>query len=277
MTLRNYAAPLRRLPVDKIVTDDVLLVLKPHWNEKPETASRLRGRIERVLDAAKAQGLRTGENPARWRGHLDQLLPKRQLITRGHYAAMRFGDVPTFIASLRSKNSTAALALEFVVLTAARCGEVVGARWQEFDLENAMWTVPVSRMKAAREHRVPLSQRALGIIQVMHEHRDGDFVFPSTRHLGKSLAVRTLWWLLRGMRISGATVHGFRSTFRDWAAECTNFPSEVCEAALAHSVANKVEAAYRRGDLFDKRRKLMEAWAIYCATPKAGKVLAFKR
>jgi integrase len=277
MTLRNYAAPLRRLPVDKILTNDVLSVLKPHWNEKPETASRLRGRIERVLDAAKAQGLRAGENPARWRGHLDQLLPKHQSIARGHYAAMHFGDVPTFMSKLRSQPSNAALALEFVVLTAARCGEAVGARWDEFDLQNAMWTVPVSRMKAGREHRVPLSQRALGIIQVMHEHRGGDFVFPSTRHPGKSLAVRTLWRLLRGMRISDATVHGFRSAFRDWAAECTNFSSEVCEAALAHSVANKVEAAYRRGDLFEKRRKLMEAWAIYCVTPKAGKVLAFKR
>ena len=277
MTLRNYAAPLRRLPVDKIVTDDVLSVLKPHWNEKPETASRLRGRIERVLDAAKAQGLRTGENPARWRGHLDQLLPRRQSITRGHYAAMHYGDVPTFMTRLRSKHSTAALALEFVVLTAARCGEAVGARWQEVDLENAMWTVPVSRMKAGREHRVPLSQRALTILKVMREHRDGDFVFPSARHLDKSLAVRTLWRLIRGMQIRDATVHGFRSAFRDWAAECTNFPSEVCEAALAHSVANKVEAAYRRGDLFEKRRKLMEAWAIYCVAPKAGKVVAFRR
>ena len=277
MTLRNYAAPLRRLPVDKIVTDDVLSVLKPHWNEKPETASRLRGRIERVLDAAKAQGLRTGENPARWRGHLDQLLPRRQSITRGHYAAMHYGDVPTFMTRLRSKHSTAALALEFVVLTAARCGEAVGARWQEFDPENAMWTVPVSRMKAGREHRVPLSQRALTILKVMREHRDGDFVFPSARHLDKFLAVRTLWRVIRGMQIRDATVHGFRSAFRDWAAECTNFPSEVCEAALAHSVANKVEAAYRRGDLFEKRRKLMEAWAIYCVAPKAGKVVAFRR
>jgi integrase len=230
--------------VDKIVTGDVLSVLKPHWNEKPETASRLRGRIER--------------------------------ITRGHYAAMHYGDVPTFMTRLRSKHCTAALALEFVVLTAARCGEAVGARWQEFDLENAMWTVPVSRMKAGREHRVPLSQRALTILKVMREHHDGDFVFPSARHFDKSLAVRTLWRVIRGMQIRDATVHGFRSAFRDWAAECINFPSEVCEAALAHSVA-KVEAAYRRGDLFEKRRKLMEAWAIYCVAPKAGKVVAFRR
>jgi integrase len=174
MTLRDYASPLRRLPIDKIATGDVLSVLKPHWNEKPETASRLRGRIERVLDAAKAQGLRTGENPARWRGHLDQLLPRRQSITRGHYAAMHYGDIPTFMGRLRSKHSNAALALEFVVLTAARCGEVVGARWEEFDLKNAMWTVPVSRMKAGRKHRVPLSQRTLGIVQIMHDHRNGE-------------------------------------------------------------------------------------------------------
>jgi integrase len=277
MTLLNYAAPLRRLQVDKIVTDDVLSVLKPHWNGKPETASRLRARIERVLDAAKAQGLRSGENPARWRGHLDQLLPKRQSITRGHYAAMHYRDVPIFMSSLRSKQSATALALEFVVLTAARCGEVVGARWEEFDLENAMWTVPISRMKAGREHRVPLSLRALAIIKVMHELRNSDFVFPRVRHPGKSLAVRTLWRLMRGMGISDATVHGFRSAFRDWAAECTNFPGEVCEAALAHSIANKVEAAYRRGDLFEKRRKLMEAWATYCLAAKAGKVVAFSR
>ena len=278
MTLLDYAAPLRRLPVDKIVTDDVLSVLKPLWGEKPETASRLRGRIERVLDAAKAKGLRTGENPARRRGHLDQLLPKRQLITRGHYAAMPYGDVPAFMSRLHSKkHSTTALALEFVVLTAARCGEAVGARWEEFDLENAMWTVPVARMKAGREHRVPLSQRALTIIKIMHEVRNGDFVFPSVRHPGKSSAVRTLWRMMRGMGIKDATVHGFRSAFRDWAAERTNFPNEVCEAALAHAVSNRVEAAYRRGDLFDKRRKLIDAWAAYCETPKTAKVLSFAR
>ena len=190
---------------------------------------------------------------------------------------MHYGDVPTFMSRLRSKRSTAALALEFVVLTAARCGEAVAARWEEFDLENTMWTVPVSRMKAGREHRVPLSQRALTIIKVMHKLRHGDFVFPSARHPGKCLAVRTLWRVMRGVRIGDATVHGFRSAFRDWAAECTNFPGEVCEAALAHSIANKVEGAYRRGDLFEKRRKLMEAWATYCVAPKAGKVVAFGR
>jgi integrase len=276
MTLRDYAAPLRRLPVDKITTDDVLSVLKPLWNEKPETASRLRGRIERVLDAARAQGLRNGENPARWRGHLDQLLPKRQRLTRGHHAAMKYAELPGFMGDLRARQATAALALEFAVLTAARSGEVLGARWDEFDLDRAIWTIPAARMKAGREHRVPLSKRALKIVKAMQEARDGDFVFPGQK-AGKPLSVMALEMVLRRMKVEGVTVHGFRSAFRDWSAECTNFTNEVCEAALAHVIENKAEAAYRRGDLFDKRRKLMEAWAIYCAAPKAGKVVAFRR
>jgi integrase len=276
MTLRDYAAPLRRLPVDKIVTDDVLAVLKALWNAKPETASRLRGRIERVLDAAKAQGLRSGENPARWRGHLDQLLPKRQRLTRGHHAAMAYADVATFMPHLQSRKATAALALEFVILTAARTGEVLGAKWVEFDLDRAVWTVPATRMKAGREHRVPLSECALKIVKALHETRDSDLVFPGQKS-GTPLSVPALLILLRRMKIEGATVHGFRSAFRDWAAECTNFPNEVCEAALAHVIENKSEAAYRRSDLFDKRRKLMDAWAAYCATPKTDKIVAFRR
>ena len=276
MTLRVYAASLRRLPVGKITTDDVLAVLKLLWTEKPETASRLRGRIERVLDAAKAQGLRTGENPARWRGHLDQLLPKRHQLTRGHHAAMNYVELPAFINDLQARQATAALALEFTILTAARSGEVLGARWKEFDFDRAVWTVPAGRMKAGREHRVPLSRRALKIVKVLHEARTGDFVFPG-QNAGKPLSVMALEMMLRRMKIEDATVHGFRSAFRDWAAERTNFTNEVCEAALAHVIGNKAEAAYRRGDLFDKRRKLMEAWAVYCATPKAGKVVAFRR
>jgi len=276
MTLREYAAPLRRLPVDTITTDDVLSVLKRLWHDKPETASRLRGRIERVLDAAKAQGLRRGENPARWRGHLDQLLPKRQRLTRGHHAAMGYADVPAFIADLQSRQATAALALEFAILTAARSGEVLGARWDEFDLDHEIWTVPAERMKSGREHRVPLSRRALKIVKALHEARDGEFVFAGQKS-GKSLSVMALAMVLRRMKVADATPHGFRSAFRDWAAECTNFTSEVCEAALAHVIENKAEAAYRRGDLFEKRRKLMDAWAAYCATPKAGKVVAFGR
>ena len=215
MTLRDYAAPLRRLPVDKIATDDVLSVLKPIWNEKPETASRLRGRIERVLDAAKAQGLRNSENPARWRGHLDQLLPKRQRLTRGHHAAMDYADVPAFVAKLQARQATAALALEFAVLTAARSGEVLGARWAELDLDRAVWIVPPARMKAGREHRVPLSMQALRIVTAMHEASNGDFVFPGQKS-GTPLSVMALEMVLRRMKIEDATVHGFRSAFSDW-------------------------------------------------------------
>jgi integrase len=274
MTLREYAAPLRGLPVDKITTDDVLSVLKPPWNEKPETASRLRGRIERVLDAAKAQGLRSGENPARWRGHLDHLLAKRQRLTRGHYPAMTYADVSAFMATLRKREGIAARALEFGILTAARSGEVIGARWVEFDLDGAVWTVPAARMKAGKEHRIPLAPRALKIVKDMG--LSGEFVFPGGKP-GRPLSAKALAKALRRMKVKNATVHGFRSTFRDWAAECTNFTNEVCEAALAHVIENKVEAAYRRGDLFDKRRKLMDAWVVYCAAPKAGKVVAFKQ
>jgi integrase len=276
MTLRRYAAPLRRLPVDKIITDDVLSVLKPLWNERPETASRLRGRIERVLDAAKAQGLRSGENPARWRGHLSQLLPMRARLTYGHYAAMSYRDVSTFVVKLQSQEGIAARALEFLILTATRAGEALGARWEEFDLEHAVWTVPPIRMKAGREHRVPLSPRALEIVKEIREVRCEDFVFPG-RKPGKSSSGRSVLNVLRRMKIEGATVHGFRSTCRDWTAECTNFPNEVCEAALAHAIENRTEAAYRRGDLFDKRRKLMEEWATYCVAPKRGEVVAFRR
>jgi integrase len=276
MTLLRYAAPLRHLPVDKIGTAEVLSVLKPSWNAKPETASRLRGRIERILDAAKAQGLRSGENPARWRGHLDQLLPKRQRLTRGHHAAMPYPDVPTFISDLQLRHATAALALEFLILTAARSGEVLGARWNEFDLDRAIWTVPAKRMKAGREHRVPLSPRALRIAADLEVCRTGDFVFFGEKP-ERPLSGMSLEMMLRRMKIENATVHGFRSSFRDWAAECTNFPNEVCEAALAHVIENKAEAAYRRGDLFEKRRKLMDAWAAYCGTHKTGKIIAFTR
>jgi integrase len=263
LTTGTYCAAIRHLPVDKITTDDVVTVLQPLWSSKFETASRMRGRIERVLDAAKAQGLRRGENPARWRGHLDQLLPKRQRLARNHLAAMPYADVPTFMRKLRASEGTDARALEFAILTVARSGEVLGARWEEFDLDGAVWTVPPTRMKGGREHRVPLSARALQIVQAMHESRNGDFVFPRARP-GKPLSMRALERVLRRMGIEEATVHGFRSAFRDWAAEQTSFPAEVAEMALAHAIMSRVEAAYRRGDLFDKRRTLMEGWAEYC-------------
>ena len=189
---------------------------------------------------------------------------------------MSYTDVPAFMGGLQARQATAALALEFAILTAARSGEVLGARWDEFDLDGAVWTVPAARMKAGREHRVPLSRRALKIVKLMHEARNSEFVFPGQK-IGRPLAVVALEMVLRRMNAENATVHGFRSAFRDWAAECTNFPNEVCEAALAHVIENKAEAAYRRGDLFDKRRKLMEAWATHCAMPKVGKVVAFRR
>lgn len=258
-TLRDHAAALRPLGVGAITTDDVLAALKPIWATKPETASRVRGRIERVLDAAKAKGLRTGENPARWRGHLDQLLPKRGRLTRGHHAAMPYAAVPAFMVRLREREALAALALEFTILTAARSGEVLGARRKEFDLKERIWTVPASRMKGGQEHRVPLSDRALEIATAIGE---GDFVFPGERR-GRPLSPNALNNILSRMEVD-ATVHGFRSSFRDFAGNETHFPREVCEAALAHVIENKAEAAYRRGDALDKRRELMRTWADYC-------------
>jgi integrase len=271
-TLTDYAAPLRHLPVDKISTEDVLAVLKPRWIATPTTASRLRGRIERVLDAAKARGLRTGENPARWRGHLDQLLPRRPRLAQRRHAAMSYSEVPDFMARLRAVDTVVARALEFTILTVARSGEVLGARWEEVDLERAVWTVPAERMKGGREHRVPLVGRALEILLALHAARTGDFVFPGSR---PGRALRNMKHVMQrrmGLKVS---VHGFRSSFRDWAAECTSFTNEVCEAAMAHAIENRTEAAYRRGDLFAKRRMLMQAWDRSCATPSGGRVVAF--
>jgi integrase len=277
MTLREYAKPIRAKSIDSIGVHDVLAVLKPLWARTPETAERLRGRIENVLDAARAKGFRSGENPARWRGHLDQLLPKRQRLSRGHHAAMPYGDVPAFMAELRSRGALAARALELTILTACRSGEVLHARWREFDLTAGVWTVPAERMKAGKEHRVPLSERALGILGALRPlaRDETAFVF-SGRVAGKALSNMGMGMLMRRMGRDGVTVHGFRSAFRDWAAECTPFPHEVCEMALAHTIGNKAEAAYRRGDLFDKRRALMDAWALHCE-PKADNVLMLER
>jgi len=207
---------------------------------------------------------------------MDQPLTKHQRLTRGHHAAMEYADLPAFMMDLKNRQATAARALEFAILTAARSGEVLDARWDEIDLNRAVWCVPAARMKAGREHRVPLSKEALELIKALHEVRQGEAVF-SGQKAGKPLSVMALAMVLRRMKIAGVTVHGFRSSFRDWAAECTNFANEVCEAALAHVIENKAEAAYRRGDLFEKRRKLMEAWATYCATPTVGQIVAFAR
>lgn len=267
MTLTTYAEPLRAKAVDAITTQDVLDVLKVLWKRVPETAERLRGRIENVLDAAKAKGHRSGENPARWRGHLDQLLPKRQRLSRGHHAALGYEVVPVFMGRLRERDAVAARALEFVILTAARSGEVLGAQWSEIDVARRVWTIPPARMKAGREHRVPLSPRALEIIEEMKVFGEEGYLFPGPKP-DRPLSVMAMAMLLRRMKCE-VTVHGFRSSFRDWASETTGFPHEVCEMALAHAIGNKAEAAYRRGDLFDKRRGLMEAWASYCAAGNA--------
>jgi integrase len=257
---------LRAKRVDAVDTADILSVLKPLWLAAPETASRLRGRIEAVLAAATAKGDRTGPNPAQWRNHLDHLLPKRGRLTRGHHAAMPYADVPAFIGRLRENGSLAALALEFTILTAARSGEVLGALWGEVDLAAKVWTVPATRMKAAKEHRVPLSDRALAILEEVAKLRPDDqparFIFPG-RKPGRGLSGMALEMVLRRMEID-VTPHGFRSSFRDWAGEETSFPRDVAEAALAHTLRDKVEAAYRRGDALEKRRKLMTAWAGYC-------------
>ncbi|MPR11505.1 tyrosine-type recombinase/integrase [Microvirga tunisiensis] len=267
MTLTVYCEPLRPKPVAEVGTEDVLKILQPLWATKPETASRLRGRIERVLDFARARGQRAGENPARWRGHLDALLPKRTKLTRGHHKAMPFDDVPAFMALLREREAVAALALEFAILTAARSGEVLGARWDEVNLDTGVWTVPAERMKASRAHRVPLSERAVEILRQMEQAQFSEFVFPGLKR-NQPLSGMALEMVLRRMKVD-VTVHGFRSAFRDWAGERTHFPREIAEAALAHLVGDAVERAYRRGDALEKRRELMEAWASFCE-PKAG-------
>ena len=262
-TLATYAYPVfGDLPVASVNVALVTKALEPIWQTKTETASRLRGRIETVLDWAKARGLRDGDNPARWRGHLDMLLPRPSKVARvEHLAAMSYRDVPAFMTELRQRNEIAARALEFCVLTAARSGEVIGAKWPEIGLAAKMWTVPGSRMKAGREHRVPLCNRAYDILVTLpHE---GGLVFAGARK-GKPLLGKSMLALLRDMRGTDGTVHGFRSSFRDWAAEQTSYPNELCEIALAHAVSDKVEAAYRRGDMMEKRRRLMADWADYC-------------
>jgi integrase len=215
-----------------------------------------------VLDAAKAQGFRQGENPARWRGgHLDRLLPKRQKLTRGHHAPMPYADVPAFISAIRDMPGVAPRALEFAILTAARSGETLGALWAEIDFNAKIWMVPAARMKGAREHRVPLSDRALKILHELEKARVSEFVFPGMKQ-GRPLSVMALEMVLRRAKVD-CTAHGFRSTFRDWAGEETHFPREICEGALAHIVGDAAERAYRRGDALEKRRTLMESWARY--------------
>jgi integrase len=263
-SLASYVYPrLGDLPIAAIDTALVLAALEPIWKIKPETASRVRGRIESVLDWAKARGYRYGENPARWRGHLDHLLPARNKVRRvEHFAALPYDELIAFMAKLRTQPEQPARALEFLILTAARTGEVLGAQWDEID--GNVWTIPAERMKAGKPHRVPLSHRAVEIL--MSLPREGEFIFVGARTSAVSNP-HQLKRVFQRMGYDNITVHGFRSTFRDWAAETTAYPNHVVEEALAHSIANGVEAAYRRGDLFEKRRRLMEDWSEYCGRP----------
>jgi integrase len=267
-TLATYVTPVfGRLPIQHIDTTLIMKALDPIWRTKPETASRLRSWIEAILSWAIVRGYRDGENPARWKGHLDQLLPLRTKVRAvQHHAALPYNEIGAFMVDLRSREAVAARALEFLILTAGRTSEVLNACWSEIDIADQVWVIPGSRMKARREHRVPLSDAALIVLKRMQAVRDGDLVFPGAKH-GRPLSNMAMLVLLRRMGRGDLTAHGFRSTFRDWAAERTNFPSEIAEMALAHAVGSKVEAAYRRGDLFDRRHRIMAEWAKFCSTP----------
>jgi integrase len=263
--MKTYVTPVfGNLFVRDVGLPHVMAVLEPIWREKNETASRLRGRIELVLDWATARGMRDGLYPARWRCHLDKLLPKPSKVQKvEHFSALAVAEVGAFMERLRAVEGMGPRALEFAILTAARSGQVRGAKWEEIDLATRVWIVPADRMKAGREHRVPLSEQAIALIQALPRVDGGDLVFPG--RTGGMLSEMTLTAVLRRMKV-GAVPHGFRSTFSDWAAERTAHPSEVREMALAHAVGDKVEAAYRRGDLFEKRRHLMADWAAFLQT-----------
>jgi integrase len=280
-TLSAYAYPIiGELSVATIDTGHVTRILEPIWATKPETAARVRGRVEAVLDYAATHRWREGENPARWRGHLENVLPKRSKVRKvEHHAALPWGEMGAFMATLETQEGTGALALRFAILCAARTGEVIGAQWDEIDMKAAVWTVPGERMKSGREHRVPLNDAALAVLREAGRLREGDgtFVFPGGKR-GKPLSNMAMLALLRRMERGDLTAHGFRSTFRDWAAE-TGQPADLAEAALAHVVGDKTVAVYQRGDLLDRRRKLMTAWAAFCgrkAPAEAGRVVAMR-
>lgn len=267
-SLRDHAGIIRDKPLDQITTDDMLAILQPIWLTKSETAGRVRGRIERILDAARVRGFipRDVANPARLKGHLDFLLPKRPGLVRGHHAALPYKDAPAFMASLRKRPALAARCLEFTILTAARSGEALGATWGEIDQTEKLWRVPGSRMKAGVDHVVPLSDAAMALLEHFHHDKakaeDRIFMIDGAARSNMAMAM-----LLRRMDMSHITTHGFRSTFRDWAGDCTSFPREIIEAALAHTISNKAEAAYRRGTAIERRRTLMAEWADYLNSP----------
>lgn len=277
-TLKTYASPIiGRLPVSEVELPHIVEILEPIWTTKTETASRLRGRIEAVLAWATVAGYRSGDNPARWKGHLDAVLPKPSKVAKvKNHRALPIDDMGAFMVALRKREGMAAKALEFLILTAARSGEVRGATWDEIDLKAKVWTIPAERMKAGKEHRVPLSDPAVALLEALPRLAGSPYVFPSAR--GGMLSDMALSALMKRMAVD-AVPHGFRSTFRDWCAERTNYPREVAEMALAHTISDKVEAAYRRGDLFEKRRRLMADWARFCDTTQkaSGEVVPLQR
>lgn len=267
MTLDKYAAPLHKKPIAEITRDDVVETLKPIWATIPETADRTRMRIAAVIDHAKARGLFVGDNPADWRGGLKELLPARSKLSRGHHAAVPHKELPAVIARLRAATGVSARAVEFAALTAARSGEVRGAVRSEFDLDAALWTIPAERMKAGRDHEVPLSSRAVEIVRAAMQQSTSALVFEGGR-AGKGVSDTAMVKALRAAGAGDATLHGLRSSFRDWAGDETNYPRDVAEAALAHVITDKTEAAYRRGTALEKRRAMMEEWAEFCASAK---------
>ena len=272
-TLETYVYPIiGEMPVRAVDLDLVVKILEPIWKAKTTTASRVRGRIESVLDWATVRGFRSGENPARWKGHLEELFSSGRRAA-AHLAALDYRDISGFMVELRQQEGIAARALEFTILTAARTGSAIGAQWPEIDFGARTWTVPAERMKTRREHRYPFSEAATAILAALWETRSSQFIFPGVQ-AGRPISEGALRLVLRGMGRGDITTHGFRSTFRDWAAEVSNFPHEVCEMALTHTVASAVERAYRRGDLFEKRRQLAEAWARYCTKPGTAKVVS---
>jgi integrase len=268
-TIATYASPLiGKLPIAHIETDDVLNVLKPIWTSKPDTASRLRGRIESVLGWATVHGWRSGQNPARFKDHLEHLLPKRQASAQKHHASMPYAEVPAFMQKLQNESGMARYALEFLILCASRTGEVIAAKWSEIDASKRVWTIGASRMKAKVEHRVALSDRALEVLKTVKPFSQGEYVFVGRRH-DKPLSNMAMAELLKRMGVTGITVHGFRSSFRVWAGEQTSYPFHVAEQALAHSLPDAVQAAYLRSDFFEHRVGLMRDWATFVATVPA--------
>lgn len=274
-TLETYAFPIvGSINVRDVELPHVMKILEPIWKQKTETAKRLRGRIEHVLDWASVRGYREGLNPARWRGHLDKLLTAPTKVSKvEHHKALPWAEVGEFVAKLRNVEGMGARALEFAILTAARSGEVRGATWSEINLEDGIWTIPASRMKAQREHRVPLSKPAIALLKSLPRFVGANNCFAAPR--GGQLSDMTLSAVIRRMKVP-AVPHGFRSTFRDWATETTNFPNHVAEMALAHSIGSKVEAAYRRGDLFMKRKLMMEDWANFCQMRSPANVVQMR-